>query len=180
MDMVTVVEKHELSNEDIEFIMEKYANGIYQLALVKTKNPDQASDIFQEVFYKLTKSRKPFESEEHTKAWLIRVTLNCCVNMWQSAWFRHTVPIAEYEEKSEKGSETESLDQDDDVYKSVMKLPEKYRVPIHLFYYEELSLAEISNVMGIKSNTVATRLNRGRNLLKENLKGEYSYERFSR
>jgi len=150
-------------NDKIENIIDKYSNTVFRLALAKTKNKEMAEDIFQEVFIKYIKRKRVFESTEHEKAWIIRVTLNCCKDLWNSAWLRHTVPLEEYQENRA------TTNSNDDVYLAVMNLPEKYRIPIHLFYYEELSVAEIGMVLKVNKNTIATRLKRARETLKTNL-----------
>lgn len=155
------------TNDEIETIINKYSNMVFQLALAKTKSKEMAEDVFQEVFIKLIKKKRKFENKEHEKAWIIRVTLNCCKDLWNSAWVRHTVPLEEdYENKI-------TMDSNQDVYEAVMKLPEKYRIPIHLFYYEELSIAEIGMALKLNKNTVATRLKRAREILKEKMGGYY-------
>jgi len=68
---------------------------VYKLALSQTKNKANAEDIFQDVFIRLMKTETKFENSNHIKAWLIKVTLNCCKNLWNSAWFRRTTPLDE-------------------------------------------------------------------------------------
>lgn len=173
-----------IQNEEIEIIIAKYSNTVYKLALAKTKNKETAEDIFQEVFIRLIRKKKVFENEDHEKAWIIRVTLNCCKDLWNSAWIRHTVPLEEYQENIAAMSSDENVnrvksgtnyqtsvitDDSDDVYMAVMDLPDKYRIPIHLFYYEELSIAEIGKILKVKNNTIATQLKRARTILKTKL-----------
>lgn len=147
-------------------ITEKYFDMVYKLALSQTKDKVHADDVVQEVFLRLIKGSYDFESEEHAKAWLIRVTLNCSKNVFSNSWFKKTVPLSEEivfesEEKS-------------DVYYAVLKLPQKYRAVIHLFYYEGFSVAEIAEILKSKQSTVKSQLHRGRELLKENLKGGFA------
>jgi len=178
-------------NDKIENIINKYSNTVFQLALAKTKNKEMAEDIFQEVFIKFIKRKRVFESTEHENAWIIRVTLNCCKDLWNSAWLRHTVPLEEYQEnKATMDSNKEAIKfrgetyqqisitngNNEDVYIAVMNLSEKYRIPIHLFYYEELSVAEIGKVLKVNQNTIATRLKRAREILKKKLDKEDFYD----
>ncbi len=162
-----------LDNE-IELAMNKYHNMVYRIAMNQVKNQHDADDIFQEVFVRYITAigreqlnKKTFESEEHKKAWLIRVTLNCCNSFLTSAWSRKIVPLKEdipFETKEEG-----------DVFEAVMKLPLKYRTVIHLFYYEDLPVAEISQLLDRKESTVREQLTRARRLLKKSLKGDYDY-----
>lgn len=147
---------------------EKYFGTVYMLALSRTKDSEHAADVTQEVFLKYIKTDKDFESEEHIKAWLIRVTINCSNSFFTSAWYKNTAPLTEdikfeTEEKSE-------------VYYAVADLPKKYRTAIHLFYYEDMSVAEIAAATGQKESTVKSQLKRGRDMLKNVLKGGNGYE----
>ena len=154
--------------EGIDYVLQKYADTIYRLALSRTKNAFDAEDIVQEVFLQYIKSNKEFESEDHIKAWLLKVTINCSKNLMGSAWFRKTTVLdkdilTNIEDKSE-------------VYKYVMELPEKYRVVIHLFYYEDMQTDKIGEILNRKQSTVRSQLHRGRKLLKDHMKGEGNFE----
>ncbi len=146
-------------------ICEKYFDMIYKLALSQTKDQGHAEDVTSEVFLKFISSDKDFESEEHIKAWLIRVTLNCSKGVFSSSWFKKTVPL-------EETIAAEMPEEESEVYAAVLKLPQKYRAVIHLFYYEELSVGEIAKYLKVNESTVRTQLQRGRNLLKISLEGE--------
>lgn len=158
-----------LSTDDpINDVLMKYSNMVYRLALSRTKSIHDAEDIMQEVFLRLIHKRPEFFSEEHRKAWLIRVTVNCSSKLKTSAWFRRTVPIVEelIFQTKEKG----------DVYYAVIQLPLKYRTVIHLFYYEDMTIAQISSVLNAKESTVKSRLMRARQMLRVSLKGEFDDE----
>lgn len=146
-------------------VIEKYFNMIYKLALAQTKDITHAEDVTSDVFLRYMQSEKVFETDEHIKAWLIRVTINCSRNVFSSSWFKKTVPL-------EETIPAEMPEEESDVYLAVMKLPSKYRTVIHLFYYEELSIAEISECLGANESTVKSQLSRGRAMLRESLKGE--------
>lgn len=156
------------TEEQVDYVLTKYSNMVYRLALSRTKNIADAEDILQEVFLRLVKKRPSFESEEHRKAWLIRVTLNCSNKLLTSAWFRRTVPLEE-----ELKFETKEKH---DVYYAVMELPLKYRTVIHLYHYEDMSISQISDVLNIKESTIKSQLLRARQLLKTKLKGEFDNE----
>ena len=146
-------------------VVEKYFDMIYKLALSQTKNRDSADDTVQEVFLRFLKSDKEFESDEHIKAWLIRVTVNCCHNVFSNSWAQKTTPLTEdiVFDTEEKG----------DVYYAVLELPQKYRAVIHLFYYEDMSIEEISKTLGQNASTVKSQLSRGRKMLRNMLEGGY-------
>lgn len=151
--------------------MYQHANMVYRLALLQMKNKSDAEDVFQEVFLRLVQHQDKISDEEHLKAWLIRVTLNCCKKQFDSAWRRKTVSM---EEQKEAGYEEEY--EENVIYKEVQNLPEKYRTVIHLFYFEEYSVKEIGEITGQKESAVKTQLSRARGILKEKLKGEFGYE----
>ncbi|MGL5616587.1 MAG: RNA polymerase sigma factor [Sarcina sp.] len=149
--------------KSIDEIVNFYGDNIYRLAFSRTKSLTDGEDIVQEVFLKLMDSDRNFCSEEHLKAWLLRVTINKSKNLLNTAWFRKTTTLDDnlvflIEEKSE-------------VYKYVLELPSKYRVVIHLFYYEDLKTEEIAEILDIKQGTVRSQLTRARELLREKLKG---------
>ena len=152
------------SDDCIDEVIDKYANMVYRLALAQMKTKHDAEDVFQEVFLRYISKTRTFESEEHRKAWLIRVTINQSKSLW-SAWFRKTGPLDDamvFETKEEN-----------DLYEYLTLLPQKYRSVIHFFYYEELSVKEISETLNAKESTIRTWLTRARSILKEKLKGGF-------
>ncbi len=160
------------SENDVDFVIKLYSDMIYRLANAHVKSLANADDIYQDVFLRYIKEIKKgitFESEEHRKAWLIRVTINCCKSFNTSAWFRRTVPL----EDNLNESYDKEIDDKVDFHNALMQIPQKYRSVIHLFYYEQLSIEQISTALDIKQSTVRTQLVRARALLKEILKGEY-------
>ena len=145
--------------DDIDEVIELYANKIFRIAYSRLNNKSDAEDIVQEVFMKYIAHRGQFQTEEYRKAWLIRVTINCTNSLLRSAWFRKTTEL--------KDDLVADMEEPSELYTYVLKLPEKYRTIIHLFYYEELSLKEISSLLGISQALVKTRLHRSRKALKE-------------
>lgn len=150
-------------NEIME-VIDKYKDVIYKLALLRTKNEADAEDVLQEVFCKYFQNNMDFKSEEHKKAWLIKVTINCSKKLFRSAWYRKTVQLDD---------SIEYTDEEKEVYYSVLELPLKYRTVIHLHYYEDMSIADISKALNIKESTIKSQLHRAKNLLRINLEGEY-------
>lgn len=146
-------------------LIQKYFNMVYKIALSRTGSVHHAEDVVQETFLRYLKSDKEFETEEHLKAWLIRVTINCSKSIFLSSWYKKSIPLTE--------DITFDSPEKSDVYYAALALPQKYRTVIHLFYYEDMSVRQISETLGIKESTVKSQLHRGRELLKENLKGVY-------
>ena len=146
--------------------MKRYSSMVYRLAYARTRNYEDAEDIYQEVFLKLARADISFENQEHVKAWLLRVTVNCSVNLFRSAWRRHVQPVEALPERA-------SPRDDDDRYEALNRaldiLPARYRAVIHLYSYEEMSVDEISAVFNTKPATIRSCLARGRERLKREL-----------
>lgn len=153
---------------EIEEVIRHYANMVYKLAYSRTGSDHDADDVFQEVFLRYVRKNPTFRGEEHRKAWLIRVTLNCSNNFWNTPWKKKMVEMPE-EMVYEEGEMI-------DLYYELQKLPTKYREVIHLFYYEQMSLEEISMALKRKNSTVRTQLTRARAILRSFLEEEdYDY-----
>lgn len=151
-----------------DIAMEKYADMVYRIAVNQMGNQADAEDIFQEVFIKWMQHREEFKNETHEKAWMIRVTINQCKNVLTSSWKKRTTEFSDELEKELSYSDTISEESELDAV--LKKLPDRYRAVIHLFYYEELSVAEISEVLKEKESTIRTQLTRARRKLKKLLK----------
>lgn len=159
---------------DYKAAVDIYSQTIYRLAFSGTGNVSDAEDITQTVFYKLLKNRTVFSSEEHRKAWLLRVTVNEIKVFKRSAWFRKR----DYSELPEICDSLDIAQQTDNklVYDALMKLKQEQRMIIMLRYYYEYSCSEISVMTGIKEETVRTRIKRAREKLKKYLKEEFGNE----
>ncbi len=144
-------------------IYDKYKNTVYRTAFAYCRNTADAEDITQEVFIKHFQRNRDFSDEQAEKAWLIRVTANRCKDLFKSFRYRNcTVPLDEVNLIYETPEESV-------VYHAVMELPAKYRLVIHLYYYEEYSVKEIGGIIGKSETAVQTQLYRARNLLRKAL-----------
>lgn len=147
----------------------RYAAAVYRLAYVRTGCRTDAEDVMQEVFLRLIKAGPAFDSEAHAKAWLLRVASNCVSDLFRLPWRRREEPLEDTlpaPEAPETGSVTQA----------VLSLPARYRIPVHLHYYEGYSVAEIAGILKKSEGTIKSRLFRARNLLRERLKEEERYE----
>lgn len=160
------------TDEDIEQTINKYSSTVYSIAMTRLKSRSDADDVFQEVFLTMCRKRPSFESEEHLKAWIIKTTLNYCKRITMSTWRRKTSPLEEVSDRSYQFYAKE----ENDVYNAVSDLPKKYRTIIVLYYFEDISVKEISSILHIREGTVRMQLTRARNILKTKLKGDYFYE----
>lgn len=159
-----------VSDEYIRYILETYSASIIRLCYTYVKNQEDAEDIAQDVFLELMRRGQPFEDAEYEKAWLMRTAVNKCKNLLKSSRVKRTVPLED--EYTDNESNPENNNEDNSVRDAVLKLPEKYRTVIHLYYFSEMSIKEIAVVTGVNTATVGTRLARGREQLKKILKGE--------
>ena len=150
-------------------LAEKYMDSVYRVAYNCLKSPHDADDVTQEVFLRLLRTDTAFQSEAHAKHWLLRVAVNESRRLAGSPWRRHTAALEDYAQTLEWETPQES-----DLFRQVMALPAKYRVPLYLFYYEELSTQEIAAVLGRSPSTVRTQLSRAREQLKSLLLEEWS------
>lgn len=154
-----------------EEVIMRNSDMVYRLAFSLVKTRADADDIYQEVFMNYVKKRQVFDGREHEKAWFIRVTVNCCKNYWKSPWVRRRAALQEDSMPVFGVVETAPGREEERLIETVKELPEKYRIVIHLFYYEEMSIEEIGRITGMKASTVRTRLTRARRRLKEKLTG---------
>lgn len=151
--------------DDPGVLARQYAPAVYRLAYARTGSRTDAEDIMQEVFLRLIQVKPTFPSQAHAKAWLLRVTSNCSNDLFRLPWRRREEPLEEETAISE-------VLEEGIVMEAVLSLPARYRIPIHLFYYEGYSVAEIAKIVGKSEGTVKTRLFRARKLLRDKLKEE--------
>lgn len=144
-----------------------YGNTVFRIAYQYCGNKSDAEDITQNTFLKLLQSKKCFDNGEYLKRWLIRVAINDAKNLKLSFWRRNVFPMVEV---GEKESYTVATSEYTELHDAVMKLPAKYRVVVHLFYFEDYSIKEIAEIVNVRETTVQTQLMRARTKLREQLK----------
>lgn len=160
-------DKKEAEQQSIEPLM-KYRDMLYRIAFSNMKSKADAEDAVQEAFCRYLKAPPVFDGDAHEKAWLIRVVINICRDMQKSAWYTRTVAFDEVPEKEMKHFKLPFQTEDETIW-FVMELPEHYRNPLYLFYYEDYSVKEIAQIMELEEGTVKTRLKRGREMIKERI-----------
>ena len=152
--------------DDADALFAAYADMVYRLAFLRTKRTQDAEDVLQDVFLRCLRRRPVWNDAAHQKAWFLRVTVNCCNSLLTSAFRRHTAP----EQADAKAVEMED---NTEVYAAVLRLPDKYRTLVHLFYYEGYGVREIAELLHMPENTVKSHLFRARDILRNELKGAY-------
>ena len=142
---------------DCSQIFRDCKDDVYRLAVCYTHSREEAEDVCQTVFLKLLEQKRIEPGKE--KQWLLRVTANECKNLLRSHWWKHTSPLEDsLGVESPEGDRTLQL---------LLSLEPKYRVVLHMHYYEGFSTKEIASLLRITQSAVTTRLSRGRKLLKE-------------
>lgn len=149
----------------LKMLIEKYRNNLYTAAFNVCKNAQDAEDVVQDTFLQYWSQKKEFETEQHIRAWLLRVAINKAKNKNNTFFRRKALPLEDYMETLAFQSEESS-----ELFEAVMKLPEKYRIVVHLFYYEDYSVKEIADILKITPGNVKVRLSCGRMSLRNTLK----------
>lgn len=158
------------SEQEIDRAIERHADTVRRLCMIHLKNHADTEDIFQTVFLKYALRSAPFESEEHERAWFVRVTLNACKDLLKSFFRSRTVPLDQLAELP-----AQMTDDQRDVLRAVLELPPTYKNVIYLHYYEGYTAPQIADLLGKNVNTVYTLLTRARNTLRQRL-GDEQYD----
>ena len=144
-------------------LAQRYMDTIFRIAYSYLRSQADADDVTQDVLIQLYKTETAFESDDHLKHWLIRVTVNRCKNIFRSPW-RKVEDIADYE-----NSLTFDAPEHRELFDAVMALDKRYRLPVLLYYYEGYSQKEIAGLLGVPEETIRTWLFRARGKLKTTL-----------
>ena len=140
-----------------------YGGAVYRLAMVYLGRRADAEDVTQEAFLRLLYRAPDFSGEEHKKRWLLQVTANLCRDQLRGFWRKRVTELED--------TLPAALPEEREALTAVLSLPEKYKLPIHLYYYEGYSVAEIAEILKLGQSAVKMRLKRGRKLLKIELGG---------
>lgn len=157
-------------NVYISNVVDKYSDMVYRTAYHALSDVHYAEDITQEVFLKLCRTMPDFESEEHEKAWILRVTINMCKNYNKKVYTHPNIEL------SENIPVTDEYKTDGTVLSAVKALPEKYRNVVYLYYFEGYPIKEIAQIMNSNQNTASSLLMRARKKLSVMLEGEFGDE----
>ena len=155
------------SEQEANRAIEQYADTVRRICMVHLKNYTDTEDVFQTVFLTYVQSAIQFESDEHERAWLIRVTINACKDLLKSFFRSRTLSIDQLIEQA-----AELPPDNREVLEAVLSLPAKYRDVVYLHYYENYTAPQISRILGKNVNTVYTLLTRSKKMLKEKLGGD--------
>ena len=148
----------------VKELFEKYRNNLYAAAFNICGNAADAEDVVKDTFIQYYLLKKEFDNEQHIRAWLIRVAINKAKNTNRTFWRRNKVPLEDYMETL-----TFETPESEELFETVMKLPEKYRIVIYLHYYEGYTFPEIAAFLKISPSGVSMRVHRAKKLLKKQL-----------
>lgn len=160
------------ANTQFEQLYEQYADDVLRMAYFYLADKQKAEDVCQDVFVKLYTRGETIE-EGKEKAWLLRVTVNCCRDLWRSAWLKRVVlgaPSLEIMPAQEDG--VEQREEKAELMRAVHKLPAVFREVILLYYYQDMGIAEIAQMLKLPEGTISSRLSRARKKLESILKEE--------
>ena len=146
--------------------MEHHGSVVYRLALCRMQSIQDAEDVYQDVFLRLLDQDTSDWDEEHLRAWLLRCTVNRCCDLHRLRLRRPVLALEDLPEMAAPDSGAAEL------WDAVARLPEKLRIPLHLYYAEGYSTEEIAGLLDIPAATVRTRLRRARNKLHDLLGGD--------
>ena len=145
----------------VEDAFQKYGDRVFSAAFSICRNREDADDVVQDTFLRYHIKNLQYMDENHLKAWLLRVAINRAKDITAAFWRRNRVSWEAYMEELEF-----TQPEDRSLFRAVMALPEKYRLVLHLYYYEECSIREIASLLHTGEGTIKSRLSRGRTLLK--------------
>ena len=154
-----------MDTKEYERLTSQLLDSVYRVAVNGCRNYTDAEDIVQNTFLKLWQKKDGFESDDHARRWLLRVAVNECNSLWRSPWKRKTSSLEEFAQEPVFTTPEKSS-----LYDAVKELPQKNRLIVYLYYFEDYSVKEVAQMMGLSESAVQNRLFRAREKLKEILK----------
>ena len=172
-----------LDEQELNRLMNTYGTEVLRLCYLYLKNYSLAEDACQDTFLKVYKNFHKFQGNSSEKTWITRICINTCKNYLRSSWIKKVVLDYKLDYKKVSKSlisheEMFSKIEDDDLIGLIMDLKAKYKEVILMYYYQELTVKEMSEILRISESNVYTRLSRARNSLKNKCMGGAIYERY--
>lgn len=154
---------------NIKRLLDEYGNSIFRMCFIYLKDTHLAEDAVQDTFIKVYNSYSQFKGKSSEKTWIMRIAINVCKNYMRSSWWKHVDESAVLDNIPAN----ENSVRDDTLLLEVMKLSRKYKEVVLLFYYQDMKIREIAEILQIPESIVSVRLKRARERLKSNLEGMY-------
>ena len=164
-----VMQKHEVQERypDMDYLISQYGTSLLRMAMAFLGDFHLAQDAVQETYIKAYNNYHTFRSDASEKTWLMRIAINTCKDMRKSAWYRK-ISLKQPAEMWEFAANDNTHESDNnDMVEAIRHLTPKLKEVVLLFYYQELSITEISHILNTSQNTVRVRLNRARAKLKQ-------------
>lgn len=162
---------------DLESMINKYGNDVLRLCFLYLKDVHLAEDALQETFFKVYKKYNTYQQLASERTWIIRIAINVCKNYLRTSWLKRVIPVNSIDDNLMNNSigDIPGWGQNDsDLLEQIMNLNTKYKEVILLYYYQQFKISEIAGILHISESTVAVRLSRAREKLKDSMKG-WSY-----
>jgi len=156
---------------DTHAVVLRYESMVYGIAVTHTSCRGDADDVFQDVFLTYHRRQPECASEEHRKAWLITTTLNCARRVAGSSWRTRVVPLNPLETRAAPDQFEFATDEQNVLFRALRALPEAHRTVLYLFYFEDLPITRIAEVLDLEPGAVKMRLSRARAQMRERLQG---------
>ena len=158
----------------LEDAVGRWGDTVLRLAASRTGNRADAEDVFQSVFLRLHQGGKRFCDDEHLKAWLLHVTVNCCNDLHRSPWHRKRAAlgdddVARLADRPGPNAPEGAAGRDDELEAALARLSDRQRTAVHLHYYEGYATDEIARITGERPATVRSHLHHARKALKIDL-----------
>ena len=161
---------------NLEKIISEYGDSVFRMCYLYLRDYHLAEDAVQETFIKVMKNYDSFERKSSEKTWIMRIAINTCKNIMRTRWFVR-LPLSEFEKVEISKNPMEQIIERAELSKAIMELSAKDREVILLYYYQELKIKEIAEIIGKSENVVAQRLKRARMKLRNYLEKEaFEYE----
>lgn len=161
--------KKTIDEEELKNMIDNYGDEILGLCTLYLKDRYLAEDALQETFIKVWKNYYSYKGASNVKTWITRIAINTCKNYLRTHWYSETGNSDLLDIIQVTRDDYKHVEQSIDIMNEILKLKDKYRVVMIMYYYQELSVKEIAEVLGKKESTILSILSRGRNQLREEL-----------
>ena len=171
MSQIALNHEQETEKRSFDELYELFATDVLRVSYYYLGNREQAEDVTQDVFIRLLINKPDLEYGKE-KAWLFKVALNRCRDLWRSAWIKKTILGHPGFESFPAPDELNRMTEDIDLANSINRLRPEFKEVVLLFYYQGFSVSEISAILDIAEGTVSSRLSRAREKLQKDFKGD--------
>ncbi|MCI5564126.1 MAG: RNA polymerase sigma factor [Clostridiales bacterium] len=167
--MQTGASSPRMDERQFEALYEKYANDVLRVSYFYLGDRQKAEDVTQDVFVRLL-THTPELIPGREKAWLLKVALNRCRDLWRAAWVKRVVLGSPAMELTPAPGNLDDRLEKQELMQAIHRLPTDFREVILLHYYQGYGIAEIAAMLGVPEGTISSRLSRGRKKLEDILK----------